>query len=222
MMSAKLRERLTAVRAASIGPGLNGPGAPRRASSRRADTGRQDGTDATWQYATVGDTRRSYDETGEAIGNWIAGISEWQWFVTCTFREPASSRFSVAGAGEARRCLRALLGETRARDYVCVFELQQNGATHLHALLAGCEAVNAGTAERYFFERFGISRWKAYKPGGSAPKYLGKYLGKDVVEMYIGSGGPWAEEFFKIYLGGVTKKGTLRYEWSTDMKGHRV
>ncbi len=221
-LSAFMRERLAAVRAASLGPGLNGPGAPRRASSRRADTGGTTAPLEPWIYASTGDMRRDYDATGDAVGGWLGKRAEWQWFVTCTLRPPRTRGFSLAGSGEARRCLRALLSQSRATDYVCVFELQGNGATHLHALLAGCQAIVGSTAEQFFFREFGISRWKAFKTGGNAPKYLGKYLGKDVVEMYIGSGGPWDEEYFKVFLGGFTKKLTPTFQWSTDMKGQRV
>ncbi len=175
-----------------------------------------------WKYATAGDSRRSYDDYGNAIGQWIADQGDWQWFVTCTLRDPKSGPFDKAGSGQARNCLRNLLVETRASDFVCVFELQTRGATHLHALLGGCPAIVAQVAHQFFFERFGISRWKVYSPEGGAPKYLGKYLMKDVVEMYIGHGGPYVMEDFKVLTGGLTKKGTLRYNWDTTMKGTRV
>jgi len=175
-----------------------------------------------WLYASVGDSRRGYDEYGEAIGEWLASQAEWQWFVTCTLRDPKAGRFDKAGSGQARSCLRALLVESRCSSYVCVFELQERGATHLHALLAGCPAIAGGVANEYFFKHFGISRWKVFKHGGGAPKYVGKYLTKDVVEMYIQHDGPYDYEDFKILTGGLTKKGTLRYTWDTTMKGARV
>jgi len=207
---------------------LNGPGAPpeeRGAAAAGADTGavlRPTAPTEPWQYASLGDMRRNYDELGEAFGDWIARMANWQWFVTCTLRPPKNPRFSVAGPGEARRCLRSLLERTFATDYICVFELQGNGATHLHSLLAGCGPVNAASAAAYFEKRFGVSRWKIYKEGGAAPKYVGKYLAKDIVQMYIGTRGPWVEEDFKVYTGKVTKSGTPGYQWSTDMRGHRV
>lgn len=109
-----------------------------------------------------------------------------------------------------------------ARAFVCCFELQKRGAYHLHALLAGCPAINGAVAARWFDDNFGVSRWKVYKPGGAAPKYVGKYLMKDVVELYIGSGGPYVEEDFKMYTGGLTKQGTPRFTWDTTMNGTRV
>ncbi len=169
-----------------------------------------------WRYATAGQVRRTHDDYGSAVGEWIAGQGDWQWFVTCTLRDPPeTSPFTKAGSGEARRCLRAVLEQSRCKRYVCVFELQKRGATHLHALLAGCEAIDGMAAQEWFYERFGISRWKVFNPEGEAPKYIGKYLTKDVVEMYIGLDGPWKSKDFYV------RSGTTR-SWSTDMKGHRV
>lgn len=175
-----------------------------------------------WRHSSVADSRRDYDEYGNEVGEWLGHLADWQWFVTCTLRDPTSGRFDQAGSGQARACLRALLVESKCSSYVCVFELQRRGATHLHALLAGCPGIAAGVANDYFFERFGISRWKVFKPDGAAPKYIGKYLTKDVVEMYIQSSGPYEYEDFKVLTGGLTKKGTLRYTWDTTMKGARV
>jgi len=175
-----------------------------------------------WKYASVGDSRRSYDAYGDAIGDWLSGIADWQWFVTCSLRDPASGRFDKAGSGQARACLRALLVESKCSTYVCVFELQDRGATHLHALLGGCPGIVASVAAEFFWKKFGSSRWKVFSRGGSAPKYIGKYLGKDIVEMYIADDGPYEYEDFKVFMGGLTKKGTLRYTWDTTMKGARV
>ncbi len=176
-----------------------------------------------WRYASTSDSRREYDEYGDAIGNWIAAMADWQWFVTCTLRDPPSKTgFTMAGAGTARACLRALLERSVASHYVCVFELQERGAYHLHALLAGCPSINGLAASEWFDKHFGMSRWKVFKEGGEAPKYLGKYLTKDVVELYIGSTGPYKADDFKILTGGRTKAGTARWSWDTTMKGTRV
>lgn len=195
---------------------LNGPPTPGR------NGGRGNG-DEPWKYASSGDVRRTHDEYGTAVGDWIHDLASWQWFVTCTLRDPpAGGRFTIAGAGQARRCLRELLVTTRAREYVCVFELQKRGAYHLHALLSGCPAINGKVASEHFEKKFGTSRWKIFKDGGGAAKYLGKYLMKDVVELYIGSDGPWTEEDFKVLTGGFTKKLTPKFTWDTTMKGARV
>ncbi len=176
-----------------------------------------------WRYASTSDSRREYDEYGEAIGDWIDGMADWQWFVTCTLRDPPSrSGFTLAGEGTARACLRKLLERSMARQYVCVFELQERGAYHLHALLGGCPSINGAVAAEWFEEHFGFARWKVFKEGGAAPKYLGKYLTKAVVQLYIGMDGPYTEEDFKVETGQFTKRGMARWSWDTTMKGARV
>lgn len=176
-----------------------------------------------WRFASTSDSRREYDEYGTAIGDWLASLANWQWFVTCTLRDPpARTGFTLAGSGTARACLRSLLTRSMAKNYVCVFELQERGAYHLHALLAGCPSINGEVAAEWFEEHFGFSRWKVFKEDGAAPKYLGKYLTKDLVEMYIGSEGPYVEDDFRYDTGRLTKKGKRIFGWDTTMKGARV
>ncbi len=103
-----------------------------------------------------------------------------------------------------------------------MFEMQRRGVPHLHALLGGCPAINGGVAQEHFFRNYGISRWKVYQPGGSAPKYIGKYLQKEMIELYIGLDGPYDIDRFKIFTGGLTKKKTLRFMWDPTLGGTRV
>ncbi len=176
-----------------------------------------------WRYASVGDSRREYDEYGNEFGDWIASLANWNWFVTCTLSSDILSKgFTEPGLGTARACLRELLVLSCAREFVCVFELQARGVPHLHALLGGCPAINGGVAQEHFYRNYGISRWKIYQPGGKAPKYLGKYLQKEIIELYIGTDGPYDMDRFKIFTGGLTNKGTLRYNWDPSLGGTRV
>lgn len=176
-----------------------------------------------WQYATVGDARREYDEYGNSMGEWLAAMADWNWFVTCTLaNDHLSKGFSEPGVGTARACLRELVVLSRARQFVCVFEMQKRGVPHLHALLAGCAAINGGVAQEHFYREYGISRWKIYQPGGAAPKYLGKYLQKEMMELYIGLDGPYEMDTFKVFLGGLTKRGTPRFMWDPSLGGTRA
>ncbi len=178
---------------------------------------------SVWKHAGVGEARRSYDDFGNEFGEWVARLSSWNWFVTCTLANANLSRgFSEPGLGSARACLRELLVLSRARSFICVFELQKRGVPHLHALLGGCPAINGGVAQEHFFRGYGISRWKIYIPGGAAPKYLGKYLQKEVIELYVGLEGPYEMDDFKTFHGGYTKKGTLRFDWDPTLGGTRV
>lgn len=176
-----------------------------------------------WEGATKGDARRSYDEYGNDFGEWAAHLANWSWFVTCTLANQNLSRgFSEPGLGTARACLRELIVRSEARQFICVFELQKRGVPHLHALLGGCPAINGGDAQQYFEGAYGISRWKVYRHGGAAPKYLGKYLQKEVIELYIGLNGPYGMDDFKSFTGGLTKKGTRRFQWDSSLGGTRV
>lgn len=81
---------------------------------------------------------------------------------------------------------------------------EERGVPHLHALLGGCRAIDGGVEVGRDFELFGIARWKVYKRNAGAAPYLGKYLVKDVVELYMGDDGPYAVEALK----GTTVGGT--------------
>ncbi len=176
-----------------------------------------------WKYATHGDSRRSYDDYGNAIGDWFSRLANWQWFVTCTLAHNHLSKgFTEPGIGTARACLRELVVLSCARQFLCVFELQRSGVPHLHALLGGCGAINGGVAQEHFYRGYGISRWKIYQEGGFAPRYIGKYLQKEMIELYIGLGGPYLMEDFKIFTGGLTKRGTRRFQWDPSLGGTRV
>lgn len=153
-----------------------------------------------WIYA-----KRMKDESNEAFGRWIEGRGPWQWFVTRTLRDDVTKGFSQPGVGTARRCLRDLLVRTQATRFACVFELQHDrGVPHLHALLGGCKGIDGNIEVSRDFTKWGIARWKVFKRGAGAPAYLGKYLVKDVVELYIGEDGPYVEGDLK----GTTVGGT--------------
>jgi len=176
-----------------------------------------------WKYASVGDNRREYDEYGNSMGEFISKLASWNWFVTCTLaNDHLSKGFSEPGVGTARACLRELIVRSCARSFICVFELQKRGVPHLHSLLAGCPAINGGVAQEFFFKAYGISRWKIYQPGGAAPKYIGKYLQKEMIELYIGFEGPYDMDRFKTFTGGLTQKNTRRFQWDPSLGGTRV
>lgn len=173
-----------------------------------------------WIYASSGDSRREYDDFKSEIGRWFDSLGEWQWFVTCTLDVGrVSEGFTMPGVGVARACLRELLCRSGAKRVICVFERTKAGIPHLHALLAGCDAIRAEAAQVHMFKTFGMARFKVYAEKGGAAGYLGKYLGKEMIELYMGFDGPWKEDDFKVFTGGLTKKGTKRFNWDTSMGG---
>lgn len=184
---------------------LNGPRAPERGkhgrSGKRSDSGGLDGARIEqWVHA-----KRMRNDSDNAFGEWLEGLGEWQWFVTRTMGMPVDMGFTKVGLATARRCLRDLLVRVQAKRFACVFEMQEErGVPHLHALLGGCRGVDGNIEVRRDAELWGYARWKAYKRGAGAPAYLGKYLGKDIVEFYVGLDGPYEA----VSLKGNTLGGT--------------
>ncbi len=199
------------------------PGDKRIVDPKHWSNNRPDAKLTIWKGASVGDARRDYDELGNEMGEWINSLAVWQWFVTCTLSDKYLSKgFTEPGLGSARACLRELVVRSCVRQFICVFELQKSGVPHLHALLAGCPAINGGEAQEFFYRNYGISRWKVFQDGGGAPRYISGYLSKEIVEMYVGTQGPYEMDDFKEFTGGLTKRGTRRYNWDTSMGGTRV
>ncbi len=162
-----------------------------------------------WIYASGSAVRAEYNSDGgvkDEFGDWIEGMAEWRWFVTRTLRDGLTTvGFTKPGFGVARAALRDLVVHTQASSFVSVFEMQhERGVPHLHALLAGCRAVVGGAEQERDYLLWGMSRYKVYSNGGGASRYLGKYLTKDISELYIGHSGPYTME----QLSGTTVGGT--------------
>ena len=162
---------------------------------------------SAWLYAGSKAARIADKDSEEnEFAGWIMGFGPYEWFVTRTLdRERVQSGFTKPGLGTARNCLRQLLVYSQAKRFACVFEVQPDGVPHLHALVGGCRAIRGDVAERDDAQLWGWAKWKAFKVSGGAPRYLGKYLGKDFTELYIGRTGPWSIG----QLGGSTV-GALR------------
>ncbi len=158
-----------------------------------------------WLYASVKAARIAAKDSEEnEFAGWIMGFGPYDWFVTRTLdREKTGPGFTKPGLGTARACLRQLLVYSSAKRFACVFELHADGVPHLHALLGGCRAINGAVAKRDDNQLWGWSKWLAFKQGGGAPRYLGKYLGKDFTELYVGKSGPYSI----ARLGGTTVGG---------------
>ncbi len=141
----------------------------------------------------------------EAFGKWVAGLANWSWFVTRTLADKnLTTAFTAPGLGTARRCLRDLLVWSQCQQFVCVFELQRRGVPHLHALLGASKGIRGDQAQSRDAGLWGFSKWVVYREGGGAAAYLGKYLGKEIVELYVGLDGPYSQRRLKgTTLGGL-------------------
>ncbi len=147
-----------------------------------------------WIYASRGNIRGKHrGEYIDQLGKWFDGLADWKWFVTRSLADKVTIGFTQPGVGMARGCLRDLIVRTQASEFICVFELQERGVPHLHALIRNGRPTNGGLEQERDFNKFGIARWKAYRRGKGASYYLGKYLGKEMIELYIGLDGPWTE-----------------------------
>lgn len=156
--------------------------------------GRAGGNVTPWIHATKGVTKGSYKgEYVDALGKWFEGLSDWNWFITRSLNNRVDEGFTEAGIGTARHCLRDLLLRTEAESFVCVFERQERGVPHLHALLRAGRAISGRVEQERDFQLHGISRWKIYHKGKGAAYYVGKYLGKEMIELYIGLDGPYTK-----------------------------
>ncbi len=153
-----------------------------------------------WVYAT-----RFKEEVSSAFGDWVESLAEWRWFVTRSLGDEQCAEywnrrrwngksgnmgFSKSGLATARACLFDLLERTSCKRYVAVFEMQERGIPHVHALLADVRAIDGGLEQERDYRKWGLARWKKYTKGAGAPAYLGKYLGKEIVELYIGDRRP--------------------------------
>jgi len=147
-----------------------------------------------WQYGGAkyqhanGDAGRVAAEYGQ----WFESLAKWQWFVTRTYDpEYLTKGFTQAGKSTCNGMLRDLLERSEAKSVVAVYERQTRGDFHLHALLAGCRGISGGVEQERDKVGYGISRWKAFN-GSGAGAYLAKYLGKDMMQLFIGLDGPYS------------------------------
>ncbi len=151
-----------------------------------------------WIYASSGNLRAKHrGEYIDSLGEWFDSLGEWSWFTTRSLADRVDIGFTQPGVGTARHCLRDLIVRTAARRFICVFEMQKRGVPHLHALLETAQPIDGGVEQNRDFNKWGIARWKIYRRGKGAAYYLGKYLGKEMIELYIGLEGPYSEEDVK-------------------------
>lgn len=191
------------------GVGLNTPPVPEGRTTRR-------GVDRNWTRSKVmngdnwifGSAKAAYNRgeglASQEFGKWVESLAEWRWFVTRTHNDKVDGGFTKHGVGSSRELLRDLVFRTEAERFVGVIEWQERGAPHVHAILAGTRAINGYVEQERDFNKVGISRWRIYKRSGGAAGYLGKYLTKDPVELYIGTRGPYSKNGLKgPSMGGL-------------------
>jgi len=151
------------------------------------------GAQQFWLHAAPKAVARQ-DEMAVAFTAWVNAMGDWQWFITLTLDRELDMGFTKPGVAAARDALRAAVVHSRATRFVAVFERHLDGVPHVHAVLGGCGAVNGAAAEHWLARKHGHSRWKILLEKGGAIGYIGKYLYKAVVELFVGTKGPYANK----------------------------
>lgn len=134
--------------------------------------------------------KAEYDEIKQAWGTWLSDLSEWDWFVTLTFRDPeGQGEWTKPGWATAKKAWREFteaaqpaLGEL---EWVRMFEMQKwRGVPHIHALVGKCdETVRRMELVDWAYERFGITRVEKYDSNKGASFYLCKYVTKSLADI---------------------------------------
>ncbi len=138
----------------------------------------------------------SGQELKQAWGEWISGLSEWEWFVTMTFRDPrpAAGTWTKPGWGYAKGAWRAFikviqpaLGEL---TWVRCFELQHwRGVPHIHALVGNSDpAIPWRQMKEWCWQNYGMARVLPYDPALGASFYICKYVTKELGDIEFSGG----------------------------------
>jgi len=119
-------------------------------------------------------------------------MTEWQWYATLTFRDPADPRYpgwTRIGWKSAQNALRsfnnALVMELDYTNplWVACMELQQRGVPHWHMLAGNVGEERRMTWVDWWYEHYGIARILPYDRQLGARYYLGKYLTKQLTDL---------------------------------------
>lgn len=129
-------------------------------------------------------------ELKQEWGDFLAGLANWDWFVTLTLRNPDNPQFPLwtkPGWGTAKKAWRDFTSRARPAlgrlQWVMMFELQKwRGVPHIHALVAGSDCRRMEMVD-WAWNRWGITRVLAYDPQRGARFYLCKYLTKDIADI---------------------------------------
>jgi len=127
----------------------------------------------------------------QAFGQWLDGITDWEWYATLTFRDPADparpdwTRIGWKAAQTAlNRFHHDLVMESDANpSWVAVMEMQRRGVPHWHMLVANVPDQRRMDWVDWWWDNFGIARILPYQAELGARYYLGKYLMKGQADI---------------------------------------
>lgn len=132
------------------------------------------------------------EQLSQEFGDWLSGMSDWEWYATFTFRNPSNPKYpnwSQVGWGFAHKALNSFnsalvtsLGYQNPTWVGCM-ELQRRGVPHWHMLVSGVEGQRRMAWVDWWWSKYGIGRVVEYDKELGARYYLGKYLTKEVADI---------------------------------------
>ena len=140
----------------------------------------------------------SQEKLKNCWGEFISGLSAWDWFATLTFRDRPKADYdrgwTKVGTHYASRAFKTFIKEiqketkTKVR-WVCGLEYQKwRGVPHYHVLIQGVSKLRRLDWLDWWYARYGIARILPYNAKGGASYYLSKYVGKELGEINFSEG----------------------------------
>lgn len=126
---------------------------------------------------------RSLRRTKQSIYQY-ARNNEWQYFATFTFKDDSYRYDYEISCKKFRTWINDFKKRKCKIEYLCVPELHEDGAIHIHALINGLtdEFVEESTLGELYLKGYnlGISQLSAVKSKARVSSYITKYITKDM------------------------------------------
>jgi len=135
----------------------------------------------------------SQEKLKKCWGEFLSGLSSWDWWVTLTFRDRSKEEqergWTKVGTHYAARAFKIFIKEIQKETktkvkWVCGLEYQRwRGVPHYHALIQGVSKLRRLDWMDWWYGRYGIARIVAYNPKQGASRYISKYVSKELGEI---------------------------------------
>jgi hypothetical protein len=120
----------------------------------------------------------------QAWGEFLAGLADWDWFVTITFRDELASdkaRIEIAIYLALLERAAGPIGWLMAEEFGSV-----GGRFHCHLLVTGVRNAHRQFWWAEAFRRFGRTRIEPFDPNRAAAFYAAKYAAKSLGNLELG------------------------------------
>ena len=99
---------------------------------------------------------------------------KWTYFITLTFRDLPKTYTAI---NRAKHFLRYVERQVKHKiGYYLCMEYTRAGTPHFHLLVGNLEGSRYAIFHKWWFDRYGITRFKTYDPKKRAIHYLTKYI----------------------------------------------